>query len=183
MADTGWLTAGTVENMTGIGTIVWASPSNASTNNSVEASANINHNEISNWLRWKNFTIGIPAGATIDGYEVKYERRGQSAVYAFADNQLKLVDHTGSVVGNDKAAGSTWSASVETITAGGAADKWGTSLTESNVNDIDFGFALSIKRTSATVPAKVQGFVDYAQIKIYYTESAGNVFMPKMIMY
>lgn len=112
---------------------------------------------------------------------------------------IRLVEG-GVISGDDKATGQAFNTLDATVTAGGATDLWGVTLTVDDVNAVDFGYGVSITGQSATthyitatdfdltIPAgaTIDGVevsfeggcssaaarMDYMSLKIYYTEAA-----------
>ena len=85
------------------------------------------------------------------------------------DSVVKLVNASGAVTGNNKASASEWSTSDATVTYGNATDNWGVTLTESLVEDVDFGFVLSV-----VTPSTITSSVDYGSLTLWYLESGGS---------
>ena len=142
--------------------------------------ANYDQNDYSQVLRAYNFDFsGIPSGATINGITVKvncwYANGAADIVVA------QLLDTAGALDGDNKASTpvsmSTDTGSVETF--GGAADKWGLSLTDTWVKDADFGVALVTQATADNADV----FVDYVTVEIDYTAPAGQNVPEKMFHY
>jgi len=87
-----------------------------------------------------------------------------SGAAVVADNIVKLVKG-GSVVGTSQAVGTAWGTTDATISYGGAASLWGTTLTAAEVNAADFGIVLSATVTSGLAR------VDAITLTVYYTIS------------
>ncbi len=92
-------------------------------------------------------TCVVPAGTA--GAKDVVVTSGDSATLAGGftyvdayDNLVKLVK-AGSVAGDSKASANKWSVTYEWVSYGGAQDLWGTTLTPSDVNNANFGAALS----------------------------------------
>lgn len=110
MADTGFLSPGTLADDSAVGTDAWANPTNAASSNDVRA-------------------IASP---TVSG-----------SVFTVRDVNVKLVKG-GTVSGDNKAdTGTDWPSSDTDKTYGGAADLWGVTLTESDVEASDFGVVIN----------------------------------------
>ena len=128
-----------------------------------------NTNEYSYLLKAQNFGFAIPSGSTINGIEVKVERK--SSAGTIKDAVVKLIGADGTLTGNDKADTSTaWPISDTIKTYGSSSDMWGTSLTYSDINDADFGVAISVK--SEATESSV--FVDYITIAVTWTEAGSS---------
>jgi len=175
MADTGWLNAGTIETIAIDSKPDWEYPIRAQTQNDFDSYSEISTGDYTDYLRATNFSVDIPAGATIDGIEVRYDkwRAGGGFGEEIRDNHIYLVK-SGSVIGGctDKADTSTnWPTSdTDTYTNyGAAADLWNCNLTESDVEDSTFGVELSAQCVGGFLTAASR--VDHVQIKVYYTEA------------
>ena len=177
-ADTGWKTADYVEDNNAVGTLTWANPTNAKTDDGSYALAMSTANgAISHYLWFNDFDFAIPAGATIDGIEVKINKYAQwnTATEFVKDSDIYLVDETNNTCGNDKADTSTaWSTNPSTeVTYGSSTDTWNSGLSAANINDADFGIAISalVDGSSGSPPTPEPANIDYIAIKVYYTEA------------
>lgn len=178
MADTGWVSPGTVVSDDATGDNSWSNPSNAiSSNNSYAESVDVAFSN-TYYLKATNFGFDIPSGSTINGIEVGieryYNRIGQedllpSGIGGGEDYEVKLVLANGSIGTTNKASETAWEYSDPDsyVLYGGASDLWGESWGSGDVNDVDFGVALSAFGPGGT------SYVDHIQIKVYYTESSG----------
>lgn len=173
MADTGWVSAGTGTNSTATGTVAWQNPDKITALDSDYSRANGSEDGgwYSNYLKATNFGFSIPAGAIIDGIEVRYHRRESSFIGTIEDSQIKIVK--GDTIGTtNKSAGAIWiPGSTYTIDFGGSTDTWGETWTAEEINNSGFGAAISVyatpdDRTFATAN------IDLVQIKVYYTVTA-----------
>jgi len=166
MAVTDYKSAGTAANIDRGGpTATWVNPDNAKTSNNSYAVASINKDDESDYLRLTNFSMGVPAGATIDGIEVQIERKGESnAIYDF---EIYLRKTTTGQVGDNYASATNWPASDDTEVYGGAADKWGTTWSAADVNHADFG--IDIIAWNDNIDSLTDASVDHVQIRVHYT--------------
>lgn len=172
MADTGYVTAGTGANNADAGNTAWSNPGNITTaTDSANASANnITKSGTSQYLHATNFDFSsIPVGATIDGIDVL--RREGSSTANVQDHTVQLIVG-GTRSGDNKATGTTWTTSASTETFGGASDLWGLSLSRADVVASNFGVA--IRATNISGSAQPTARIYYVQIKVHYTEAAGN---------
>jgi hypothetical protein len=171
MADTGFLTSGTIASG-GSGPTAWTNPNNASTSNNSYASQSIFTPSFANTatLTFTNFGAAVPSGATIDGIEITIERNAATAG-RIKDLQVQLVKG-GTASGTDKAdTSTTYGTTDSTITYGGASDLWGNTLTQSDVNATNFGIVFRATTNSSTITSCN---VDAIRLKIYYTASGGT---------
>lgn len=155
----------------------WANPSNAASSNDSRATTSLSSGFVthSDWLKVTNFGFSIPGGATIDGVTVEIEHSyATGAPYHPRDSSLMLVKG-GTISSTDKASGTTWPAAGSEAYAsyGGAADLWGLSLSDTDVNATDFGVALSVTCDN-TGKGSVGFNVDHIRITIDYTAGGGG---------
>ena len=162
--------AGTGTNATGIGSYAWSNANNILTNDNVYATvAPSNNGDVSNYLRGTNYSFAIPAAATINGIQVTIGKVSDNffGIDLLYDNSVKLVK-AGTIVGNNKANGSTWPTSESAVTYGSSSDLWGTTWTPSDINNTNFGAALSVVNNTV-VGITYTAYVDYIQITVTYT--------------
>jgi hypothetical protein len=168
MPDTGFVIAGTGTNDTSIGTAAWNAPGRITTDDN-SYSEILGGSVTSNYLRASNFGFAIPAGATIDGIEARIERKSIFGGPDGLDNSIKLFNASGVAAGNEKSTGAAWPSSTTVTTLGGATDLWGLTPSEADVEDIDWGWAIS----GTTVDSWLQ--VDLMEMKVYYTLAGGFI--------
>jgi len=170
MADTGWHSPGTMaSDAASGGTRPWAAPDNAKANDgSYSTSAGAVPGGWSYYLKATNFSMGVPAGATINGIKVQFEEK-RGATAPVTDWKIYIIKATGVLGGLNKSAGWAWVVAEAYVEFGGAADLWGEAWTAANINDVDFGVVLAIGLGPLTV-----GYVDHIRIKVYYTEAVGT---------
>jgi hypothetical protein len=120
----------------------WNNPSTAATDSSSGGTQD--------WTDTNNIMVGDSAYSS-----------ALVASYALDVQTCDVIDHRariikGGVIGTtDKANGSIWSSSGETVTYGGSSDTWGLSWTPSDINNSGFGFALSARESPAACSAEV----------------------------
>lgn len=147
-----------------VGTVAWSNPGNAGASDDVRAVATMpSGTNITQGLKVLGFLFTIPAGATITGIEVRYERSCSDGSNGL-DNLLKIVKN-GSVVGTAKFNAGAWASTDEVMTLGGPTDLWGTTVTPVEANAADFGVVLSAAGTAA-----VDLRIDVIDMKVYYNE-------------
>lgn len=119
---------------------------------------------ISNYLKVTNFGFSIPTSAQIQGIVVKVKGKSTTIV----GNQNLVYDSTaqlikgGTVQGNNNAVGTQFTSSNNTTTYGSSSDMWGLSLTPSDINNSNFGFAFQVTSLLGTMN------VDDINITVYY---------------
>lgn len=125
------------------GDVAWSNVNNAKTSNDSHATADLGATP-SEYLKATGFGFAIPAGAVINGVQASIERKQTCfLVCPVTDNIVKLVK-AGTVTGNNKANTSTaWPTTDASATYGSASDMWGTTWTVSDINNANFGLAVS----------------------------------------
>lgn len=180
MAVTSYKFPGTVANDTssGAGT-AWTNPGNVSVDDTSEAAWSVPtvHTNPSQYLKCTNFgftTADVPAGSTINGIEMQYRRRmGSSADGVTTANMREVKGGTigGSNVSTMNVAAWAFSgteAGSENIVEGGAANLWNNTWTAADVIASTFGCAIAATGSGSTPDA----FIDYVEMRIYYTAPA-----------
>ena len=163
--------AGTVADVTGVGSLTWANPTNAQgnpPNDSAYASQTVTTSVpagVTHWLWFTNFGFSIPSTATINNIQVEFRRWYVTRIVK--DYSIKLVVG-GSVAGSDKSAGASWASSAQYDSFSGApVAYWGlSSITSTQINASNFGVALSCIGSSAL---SCVARVNAARITITYT--------------
>lgn len=170
MSDTGWKSPGTVVDDSSVGEYSWSNPSNAKASDDNYATAYSDPSAgDSHYLKATNFGFSIPSGSTIDGILVRIERRCPQTKDVIYDKYVKIIKSNGSIGSTNKALATSWGTTDSYFEYGSSSDKWGETWTYLDINDTDFGVALSVSMDSG-----VDAYVDHIQIKVYYTESSGT---------
>lgn len=152
----------------GVGTLAWTNPGNASTSNDVWASAAAAGSTVTtHYLLGTAFGFAIPTTATINGIQVNVERHQGGGSSGVTDSTVKLVKG-GVVSGTNQAVAGVWGNTTDAVrTYGAANDLWGLTLTPSDVNAANFGFAFSVSCASGISDASA--FVDQVTISVTYS--------------
>jgi hypothetical protein len=119
-----------------------------------------------------NFNLGIPSGATIDGVEVRIEkRRGGSEDIVDAAVGINDSAWGGETASSNYADTSTnWSSSDTYTTYGGPTNLWGlVNLTPDTLNSTTLGVVFRAR--NIFVDYGSTPYVDNIQMKVYYTEN------------
>lgn len=157
MAVSGPNLAGTASTAGGAGN-AWANPTNVTADDGNRAVAN--NSAGSEWLDCTQFGFSIPTGATINGIEVNYQAL---TTFGSITGFVRLIrGGTREAIATEKSSTISTSEAVETL--GGAADLWGASWTESEINATNFGCSI---QTSSTAGGQVG--IDYVTITVTYT--------------
>ncbi|MFC4476639.1 gliding motility-associated C-terminal domain-containing protein [Flavobacterium chungangensis] len=162
-------------NSVGTASLSWSNPSRVNSNDSSYASATVssggNITVVTRSLQGTDFDFNIPSNATITGIQVtigRYSSTASSTVNV-KDNVVSLIK-AGTVIGENKSiTGSNWPiSSTSAANYGGSSDLWNTTWTPADINNANFGIALSasITRTSNN---DITAYVDYMQITVNYT--------------
>lgn len=164
-------TAGSASNVTVAGGVSWSSltnhtaDDNAYTTTSADLLTSVS---VTNKLYLTNFGFNLPSYATVEGITITMVRRNAQS-NKLLDNTAYLVIN-GTELGPNRASGTVWGSSEQTIVYGGAADLWGfgTSLTYSVVNNSNFGFSLQVRRTTSTGTPSQRPQIDLVQMSVTY---------------
>ena len=182
MADTGFVLAGTGENIAVGSNEDWVNPLNVTIeNDSTYAESDIPASiDFSDYLRASGFGFSVPSGATIDGVEVQVRRKGQYSGSTIFDESVYLCEN-GSIISGctNKASATRWDNSILTKSYGGSTDTWNcSSLTPAIVNSTSFGVQLMAEnRQSSSRWARVY----WIKVKVYYTEAAGTTYQATVV--
>lgn len=151
----------------------WINPGYATNNDDLEAEVALNDLEFSDWLRVYSFGAELPPDANVVGVEVEVEKRTNvSARYTDSAFYMRT---SSAQIGDNKADTVTWwlDDNFTTISYGGSADMWGTTVSAAQINASGWGFDYSAIK-SATVGSSVGGLVDFFRARIYY-QTAGSI--------
>ncbi len=121
------------------------------------------------YFKAQNFNFSsIPAGSTIDGIVVEIDKfyNGPAAV---TDNSVRIIKPDGSLGATEKSTGASWgNADTDTYDSyGGAADLWGETWTVADIQDPDFGFAISANTGGTN--GNYNMYIDHIKITVYFT--------------
>lgn len=175
-ASTGDISCGSFASNNAVGTAAWTSPGNAAANDASYTSVALNAST-SQYLTATNCSFSIPTGATINGITVKIERRSldPSPTGCIDDSSVRLFK-AGAATGDNKAIGTPGVdcniANNTTVTYGGTSDLWGTTWTESDIENSGFGVGFSAVEADGE-NEDVQ--VDHITIAVEYTEASALI--------
>lgn len=145
----------------------WLNASNVGADDGSEAqitAATYDANDHSYRLKARN--LGFSVSGTIDGIVVEIERRAFAG--AAEDQEVRLSDAAGTLVGDDKQKATAWPSTATIDTYGTSTDTWNAGLTAADINDPDFGVALIVLATAANTDIGV----DFIRATITYTAAA-----------
>ncbi len=156
-----------------VGSFAWLHPANALSSNDIYTTTTVsNHGHPTHYLKASGFNFNIPASSTINGIEVRIERK-QTCYFNCSgshadvkDDVVKLVKGV-LVIGANHDSSTVWPSSDTVKTYGSATDKWTSTLwTVSDINSSTFGVVLSAGRDEDGVSVLS---VDSISITVYYT--------------
>lgn len=161
-------TPGTVEDVSGVGTLEWQNPENAKLRDGTVAFLNVELGEewqTSHYLKATNFGFALPAGADIRNIWFRLYRAG-SNVY---DNRVRVIQGGTIKEAVDAASPLRWqvgNASAATPVLYGG-DLWDLPWTAADINGAGFGLALSAKGKASN-----HGEVEAIEAIVAYSEGA-----------
>lgn len=170
MATQGPLYPATAANDSSVGTTGWTFPNNARTENNVGAYI-LNVSSQSQYLVTSNFGFSIPIGATIDGIYVEIRNKGDYiGGGTVTENSVVIRKSNGTFGSTNKAYSGGY---IDDVYAyknyGGPSDLWGETWAPADINNSNFGIALSATANLA------EANIDVMRITVYYTPSPGQI--------
>lgn len=166
MASQGPLSPSTAANNTS-GDIGFNNVTNVFASDNVYASVTLSGvSNITHDLKATNFGFSIPSGATINGILVEMERKYVTS--AAGDLSAKIIK-AGTIVGASKAIGGDWPTTDTYASYGGAADLWGQTWSDTDINNSGFGFAISAIGNGPLGAGNPM--IDHIRITVTYTPS------------
>ncbi len=163
---------GSCSSMTGVGTIPWVNPMNATASDTVYATATgVLFNTTTNYLNCTGFNFSvIPAGATIRGITMNVERKTSGGT--IRDAFVYLIK-AGTISTSLNGATTTNYTKTNVIEPhGGMTNLWGTTWTDADVKAANFGVAFASKNMSLTSLTNRTVSVDHIQVRVDYSTSS-----------
>jgi Phage tail protein len=165
----------TVVNATGIGTVAWTTPNNASKSDDIRTTAILPKSAVSNWLKTSNNEFILPTGATVTSIKALVEARRSAGTGTIFINSVRLVkagiiEPSGFGLGEE--AFSTSGLDSTQIVSLGASG-----FTKADVENTGFGVAVSLLETGV---AEATAAVDAISVKVGFivpsieVENAGD---------
>lgn len=156
----------------GTGTVAWSGTAAVSTSDNSYATATLGIGEESHYLKATSFGFSIPSGATIDGIVVEWEQSQTMVAGAnICDSKVRIIKG-GTIGSTEQSMGGSWPTADTWASFGGASDKWGETWTDSDVNAITFGAAISAINNGFIASGTAQ--IDACRITIHYTAAASG---------
>ncbi|MBS1620685.1 MAG: T9SS type A sorting domain-containing protein [Bacteroidetes bacterium] len=160
-------------NNLAVGTVTWNTPSNATSSDNVRSISSVYLGVFSSantyYLLASGYGFSIPALANICGIKVDIEKRYQTIglFSSVTDNSVKIVKG-GVVSGAERASGSAWSPSDAYSSYGSNSDLWGLTWTPSDINNANFGVAISAKLSAGLAALTLNAEIDHIRITVFY---------------
>jgi len=160
-------------NDTSIGVTAWTAPGNVTASDNTRATASPAKTSTTQALKATGFGFAIPSDANIDGITVEWEtsEQGLTAAAGIKDNAVRLV-RAGTIEATDRSNTTFWvaPASEAFVSYGGVADLWGATWTATDINNANFGAAISGINVKISGGGGVEGAnVDSVRITVTYT--------------
>lgn len=156
------LSASTIKNAGGAGTIAWSNPSYAMASDNQRATVTLQTAQTSKYLKATGFGFNVPDNAVIGGVLVEVETSEGLPGTTIQNSSIRLVVG-GTVQGDDKAGGCITTLDTY-IPYGSSTELWGLTLTPAAINDANFGVATAYL---AMIDDTVR--VDHIRITVYYS--------------
>jgi MSHA biogenesis protein MshQ len=159
-------------NLTGVGTVAWSNPGNATASDTVYATAgNVVKNVTSNYLKCTGFNFAaVPVGATISGITVFVTRKTSGGTIRDAFVYL-IKAGTISTALNGATTTNYTTADVAEV-HGSMTNLWGTTWTDTDLKLSTFGVAYAAKNTSTTSNTNRTVSVDFIQMRVDYAATS-----------
>lgn len=166
MPSTGFTLPGVGSNRLDAGSAAWANPTNIQADDSNAAATSTLAFGTTQGLVGDTFGFSLPTGSTIDGIEAQYKYK-QDVGSTITTDRIKLQLADDSLGTTDKSGELTaWNSITNTDEVGGAADLWGeTGLTETDINDADWGVLLGAKGNGSLDDCDVY----FVKMNVHYT--------------
>lgn len=160
----------------GGGNVVWGTPTNielADGSNAVNTlPGNGTGTQISDDLIGTGFAFAIASTDTINGILLEVNVRQSIITGGGAlENSVRLL-RAGVASGTDKSTGAQPGTALAIVSYGGAADSWGTTWAPADINNPNFGAAVSYQNPNVTTSRTVS--VDFFRITITSTPAAST---------
>jgi hypothetical protein len=171
-SQTGTISPSSAINDDGSGAFGFSSPASAIFSDNSYATATAVLTLLSgqtDYLKVKGFALSVPAGSTICGIQMKMEKKasGISILASVSDYRIRLMKN-GAILGSNRAKSSSWSSKEAVFTYGGPTDLWGTSWTPAEVNNGNFGIAISAE-INGLLSVLPSAHINDVSMTVYYS--------------
>ncbi len=155
-----------------VATPAWSSASSATISDDSRATVPLDKDVTSEFIHITDFDFVIPSTAIIDGILVSIERHRETGTGGLSggpitDEVVNLIK-AGSTVGSDLGTVTAWPVSDLAEDHGSSSDLWGTSWTPAEINDPDFGVAISAKRSGGSPSTSPEARIDSVSVTVTY---------------
>lgn len=164
-------------NTIGGGTIAWTSPTNIEVSDSVFATNTLTTTATSDDLIGTGFGFAIIGTDTINGILLEVNHKS-NLVSTITESDVRLLK-AGAGAGASRSTGASLPAAAATVSYGSAADLWGTTWTPTDINNVNFGAAVSYNNPSGS--SRVVS-VDFMRITVTSTSAGGATNTAKMMV-
>ncbi|MEQ9187196.1 MAG: T9SS type A sorting domain-containing protein [Cryomorphaceae bacterium] len=138
-----------------------------SDNERASLTANLSTNgSYSDFLVVSDFNFSVPLGVKIDGIMVDVERSDGNGLSK--DNIVRMVGASGNILTTDRAKTAAWTATDTYTSYGSSSDKWGRTWVPYEINDPDFGFAISVQRSGGGAQVTLSK-IDHIRMTVWYS--------------
>lgn len=154
---------------------IWNNPGNITADDLNYATAALVGGETSRYLRARDFGFNIPTGATITGITASIMRQSNSnaGTNSVDDDVVRLMKNS-VLIGSNYASAVDWPTNMTIANYGtGTTDLWGTTWTEADINNANFGLMLRVLNESANNNRTAS--VDYVEITVYFTNPVPTI--------
>jgi len=159
-------------NQTGVGTVAWNNPGNATASDTSYATqGSVRGSIITNYLKCTGFNFAaLPAGAAISGITVYVTRKTNGGT--IRDAYVYLIKAGSISTAFNAATTTSYTTSDVAEMHGGMTSLWGSSWTDTDLKLSTFGVAFSAKNTSTTSTTNRTVSVDYIQVRVDYAATS-----------
>lgn len=158
----------------GGGGVAWGNPTNIEAADSVFATNAIPDTQVGDDLIGTGFGFAITSTDTINGITLEVNVKQNTITGGGArENSVKLLK-AGAAAGTSLDTGAQPGTSVSTVSYGGVANLWGTTWTPADINNTNFGAAVSYANSTGGGTSRTVS-VDFMRITITSTSAAGVV--------
>lgn len=164
MASEGPNSPTSAANDAGAGDTAWFNPTNALSSDDSRATVTLVANT-SQILTLSGFGFSIPADHTVLGIVVEIEKASDGST-DFVDHTVRLTKMSVAEGDNKADTVTLWSGTEGYVSYGGASDLWGTTWTDTDVNDAGFGVVFRVECPDGSGLAQV----NHVRVTVYYQE-------------
>lgn len=172
----------TVSSTTGPGSASWTNPNSSKVSDNSRATAVLSSGNTTRYLKATSFGFSIPNWATITGIKVEVERSIAGTISTgVKDSEVKIIKGDGTVSANNKADASSWPVvGSEAYITYNPSDLWGETWSPADINDTDFGVAISATATSSRTAQIDHVRITVTYIRQFYALNTSNPASPTL---